>query len=196
VMVILGELDDHSEHSQVAHRNVGKEVADVADVLITLGGEAAQAARSAIDHGMDSSRVFTAYSWEEAVSFAQHYGMSENDIIYVKGGRLARMETVVRAQLADKSDEVYTVRYVPDEADKSTSPTQSLFPSWVPLFDKGAEIWTSMQSGIAVGTLNGMLNMPTVGQPSGVGHQLFDSHLAPWWKRLVIDHELHICEVR
>ncbi|MAU09094.1 MAG: alanine racemase [Anaerolineaceae bacterium] len=131
VMVILGELDDHSEHSQVAHRNVGKEVADVADVLITLGGEAAQAARSAIDHGMDSSRVFTAYSWEEAVSFAQHYGMSENDIIYVKGGRLARMETVVRAQLADKSDEVYTVRYVPDEADKSTSPTQSLFPSWV-----------------------------------------------------------------
>ncbi|MCB9459265.1 MAG: alanine racemase [Anaerolineaceae bacterium] len=131
VMVILGDMDDVAENGHAAHRAVGKEAADVADVLITLGGEAAQTARSAIDHGTDSSHVFTAHSWEEAISFSQRYGLGENDLIYVKGGRVSRMETIVRALLADKADEVYTVRFVADESDEAVSPSQSLYPSWV-----------------------------------------------------------------
>ena len=45
---------------------------------------------------------------------------------------------------------------------------------------------------ISVGTLNGVLNVPAVGEARGVGHQLLDGHLTLGRHRFSIDQELHV----
>ncbi|QPC81799.1 alanine racemase [Phototrophicus methaneseepsis] len=131
-VVILGDMDDLADHTQLGHRAVGIQAAQVADVLITLGAQAAQAARSAVDHGMDSQSVFSAYSVEEVLNAVRRYHLTKDDIVLIKGGREARMEHITRALLDNPEDEPNTVRYMPQVEETDEHPgSQTLYTSWI-----------------------------------------------------------------
>ncbi|MCS7071421.1 MAG: UDP-N-acetylmuramoyl-tripeptide--D-alanyl-D-alanine ligase, partial [Anaerolinea sp.] len=65
---ILGDLDRLGEFSQRSHRLIGQRAAELSDLFITHGADAALAGRAALDHGMDPGTVAITYSVQDVVS--------------------------------------------------------------------------------------------------------------------------------
>jgi alanine racemase len=107
---IMGDMDDVGDNSRYGHRSIGQYAAEIADIIITQGAEAALAGRAAIDVGLSARCVRTTYSAQDTVETLQSFDLNENDVVLVKGGAAARMEQVVRLLLADKADAEKLVR--------------------------------------------------------------------------------------
>jgi Alr-MurF fusion protein len=111
LFLVLGDMEDLGINNTAGHRRVGQQAAEVVDVLITRGIDAAVAARAALDHGMDPVNVHTTYANRDVLAIlTEDYTLSKEDVILVKGGIEARMEQVVRALLANESDHAALVR--------------------------------------------------------------------------------------
>ena len=111
VIFVMGDMDNLGNYSQRGHRIVGQAAAEIADVIITEGPEAALIGRSAIDHGKDRSSIMLTYSLQDAVNvIKERVGLNANDIVLVKGGSSARMEMVIKALLAHEDDANSLVR--------------------------------------------------------------------------------------
>jgi alanine racemase len=107
----MGDMDNLGGYTQRGHRLVGQAAAEIADVIITEGPEAALIGRSAIDHGKDRSNIQLTYSLTDTVNILkERVHLTPNDIVLVKGGASARMEMVVKALLANEADSDYLVR--------------------------------------------------------------------------------------
>lgn len=130
VIFILGDMDHLGTQSQVEHRMIGQRVAEIADVLLTEGAEAAAAGRAALDAGMDNRCIYTTYSTQDIVNaLLNRYHLTSDDIVLVKGGASMRMEQVVAALMKDSRDMVKLVRQdLPDRVDDLFQPAR---PSWV-----------------------------------------------------------------
>lgn len=108
---VMGDMDYLGQQTQRGHRMIGQVAADIADVIITQGPQAALIARSAVDQGKDRRTVHLTYSLQDAIAvFGDRLALNENDIVLVKGGASARMEVVVKALLADQADAAQLIR--------------------------------------------------------------------------------------
>jgi alanine racemase len=126
---IFGDMDSLGANSRNGHRSVGQRAATVADIFITQGVEAALAGRAAVDSGKDAASVRMTYSPQDVIAALESYGVTDKDVILVKGGSLAAMERVVRELLANSQDVDRLVR----QEQSASATVLSLRPSWVEL---------------------------------------------------------------
>jgi alanine racemase len=98
VVVVLGDIEHLGPYTTAGHRQVGRRVAQVADVFVALGVLAAGAARSALDEGMDSARVHVTYAAHDTIKLLrERYKLNENDLVFIKGGHSRTMINVIDA---------------------------------------------------------------------------------------------------
>lgn len=98
-IVALGDMAELGDASDAEHRRVGARVAEVADLLVTCGREAAVAAEAARAAGMAAARVVVTHRTEDAVAAIEPW-LGPESIVLAKGSAVARMERVVAAVMA------------------------------------------------------------------------------------------------
>jgi alanine racemase len=109
VVFVMGDMEELGSYAPLAHMQVGQHAVDVAERLVTQGDLAAEAARVALERGMERDAVAVTFSAEDA-AHAASADLSARDIVLVKG---ARMERVVHRLLADQRDAVYLAQQAP-----------------------------------------------------------------------------------
>lgn len=96
-IAILGDMLELGRIEEEAHRMVGVRVAEVAQILITVGRRAAWIADEARQAGMSPEQVHSVDDNDAVVRLARHLLMP-GDFVLIKGSRGMFMETIV-AQL-------------------------------------------------------------------------------------------------
>ncbi len=128
---VLGDIDHLGERSRVAHRQIGQQAAEIADVIVTEGAQAALAGRAAQDVVSSGQQVHITYSIKDATSVLRSVsGIGEQDVFLVTGGASAQMENVVRSLLPETTDQ----SKVTSQRSVGVLPAQvgrPLQPSWV-----------------------------------------------------------------
>lgn len=127
---VFGDMDLPASISAREHRRVGHRASEVVDAMVTLGAEAAQAGRAALDAGLDGQRVIIAYGPADAASALRGgIGLGERDLVLIKGGAGARLERAIRPLLADPdaADHLPHARTLETRAPAGSSQR----PSWV-----------------------------------------------------------------
>ncbi len=126
---VFADMDGLAGSSAREHRLIGQRASGVAHTLVTLGPNAAQAGRAALDSGMDTGQVAIAYSPADAIAALRNgIGLSERDLVLIKGGAGARLERVTQALLASPAD----AALLPRAAGAQTQAAeQTLHQSWV-----------------------------------------------------------------
>jgi len=93
----LGTMNELGEMSKQAHLDLGKKAAEVSDLLISVGPEAATIKQGALDAGMSEDKIFSFFDSEEAGNFLKGR-LSPKDVVLVKGSQnRVRMEKLVKA---------------------------------------------------------------------------------------------------
>ncbi len=127
VIFVFGDLDDPGDLSQVAHRQIGQRAAEQTDVLVTIGTEAAAAARAALDYGMPARQLFATFNIPDAIQvLLNRVELSGDDLVLVKGGASMRMEEIVAALLNQPQDRAQLVRQTHEM--RAILPVESLRP--------------------------------------------------------------------
>lgn len=130
---VFGDMGRLGNATRQAHRSVGYEAADVADVFITEGEFAAISGRAAQDVITLDQQVHITYSLSDTVSaIAEDNVLTQDDIILITGGTNSRMEMVVKALLTDINDYHKLPRHSPDQS-TVIEPQRPMRPSWVEL---------------------------------------------------------------
>ena len=94
-VLIIGDMAELGPHSEQLHRQLGRDVAfSNIDALLTVGPQAAHAARAALDAGMGRGSVQRAVSSTRLARLVKTL-ILDGDVILVKGSRSVKMETVV-----------------------------------------------------------------------------------------------------
>jgi alanine racemase len=102
-IAVLGGMAELGGASEEFHRVVGRRAAEVVDLLVTQGTDAAWIADAAVQAGLPADRVAITFTTEDAVAeTARHLGPGA--VALVKGSAVARMERVVARLLADATD--------------------------------------------------------------------------------------------
>ncbi len=117
LIFILGNIGDMGKHTISAHREIGRQAAEIVDVLVTEGDLAAVAGRAALDHGMDRRNVRITYSPEDAAASIAS-GLQPDDVVVIKGNAASRMERATRALLARAEDVARLPRYNEQDAER------------------------------------------------------------------------------
>ena len=101
-IAVLGDMLELGRHTSEAHKEIGKVVADVADILITVGIRARGIADSAMDAGMSEKNILQ-YEQGEAERAGEELEvrLEEGDVILVKGSQGMRLEKTVKAIMAE-----------------------------------------------------------------------------------------------
>jgi alanine racemase len=127
---VMGDMDHLGDYSQTGHRLVGQRAAEVADVIITEGTDAALVGRAALDRGKERGTVFMTYSVQDAVAILRdNFTLTPNDTVIVTGGPSARMELVVQALLRDEQDKALLPRQ--NFEWETATLVQTSRPSWL-----------------------------------------------------------------
>jgi len=105
-IAVLGDMLELGRETEAGHREVGKRVAEVVDVLFAVGEKAKFIADEAKKAGLDKNNIFCYNDSSEAGIPIQNM-LQEGDVILVKGSQGARMERI--------SEEIMLI---PAEADK------------------------------------------------------------------------------
>lgn len=106
-IVVLGTMAELGAYSEAEHRNVGKKVAEVADVFLAVGPEMKYAADEAKRAGMDPDAIEWIPNAVEAGRYLDRF-VKKGDVILVKGSQSSRMERAVIDILAepDRAEEL------------------------------------------------------------------------------------------
>lgn len=99
-IAVLGDMMELGKHSVDEHYKAGKVIAEVCDVLITVGIRSRKMAEGALDSEMSEKKIFQFDTSLEAAKFLQEL-IKVNDIILVKGSQSTRMEKVVEEIMLD-----------------------------------------------------------------------------------------------
>ncbi|MCS6872150.1 MAG: alanine racemase [Anaerolineae bacterium] len=110
LIFIFGNIGDIGKHTISAHREIGRQAAEIVDILVTEGDLAAVAGRAALDHGMDRRNVRITYSPEDAAASIASW-LQPDDVVVIKGGASSHMERTTRALLAKAEDAARLPRY-------------------------------------------------------------------------------------
>jgi alanine racemase len=117
LIFLLGDIGELGKHTIRAHREIGKQAAEVVDVLVTEGDLAAVAGRAALDHGMDRRNVRITYSPEDAAASIASW-LQPDDLVVIKGSAASRMERATRALLAKAEDAARLPRYDAQDSER------------------------------------------------------------------------------
>ncbi len=98
--VALGDMLELGSYTEEGHREVGKAVAPIADMLVTVGERAKLIAQAAVEAGLPQEAVFSFADTLPAGKFIQQR-LRQGDIILVKGSQGARMERIVKELMAE-----------------------------------------------------------------------------------------------
>lgn len=98
-IVVLGDMLELGNETEAGHRQVGQKVAQIADLLITVGDRARFIAEEAIERGLAKDKVFDFLRAEEAALPLQRE-IKKGDIILIKGSQAMRMEKIVKEVMA------------------------------------------------------------------------------------------------
>ncbi|HEY5109019.1 MAG TPA: alanine racemase, partial [Acidimicrobiales bacterium] len=128
-IAVLGDMAELGGESEELHRLVGRQAAEVVDLLVTQGNSAAWVADAARKAGLDPDKVVVTFTAEDAAAeVAPHLGPGA--VVLVKGSASARMERVVERLLAEGTDPTdLLVRQ--DRAWKSLSIVEPDRPTWL-----------------------------------------------------------------
>ena len=91
------------ENTESGHREVGKRVAGVVDILFTVGDKARFIADEAKKAGLDKNNIFCYDTSSEAEIPIQNM-LQEGDVILVKGSQGARMEYISEEIMHDPTE--------------------------------------------------------------------------------------------
>ena len=105
-LVALGDMLELGEDTESGHREVGRKVAEVANILFAVGDKAKFIADEAEKSGLDKNNIFC-YNGSIEAKIPIQKELAEGDVILVKGSQGARMEKI--------SEEI--MRY-PEQAEK------------------------------------------------------------------------------
>lgn len=133
---VMGDMNNLGAFSQRGHRMIGQSAAEIADLIVSEGAEAAHVGRAALDQGLDRRQVYMTYSQQDVVSiFRERFTLGPNDVVLLKGSVSARMERVVQALLQDEAQRAQLVRQ--GKAWDAANLLQPTRTTWVEI-DKGA----------------------------------------------------------
>ncbi len=99
-IAVLGDMMELGKYSADQHREIGKKVAEVANILITVGSRSYATAEEAIKSGMKEENVLT-FDRSTEVAGTLFPMINPNDVILIKGSQSIRMERVVKALLKE-----------------------------------------------------------------------------------------------
>lgn len=99
-IAVLGDMMELGKYSADQHREIGKRVAEVANILITVGSRSYATAEEAIKSGMKEENVLT-FDRSTEVAGTLFPMINPNDVILIKGSQSIRMERVVKALLKE-----------------------------------------------------------------------------------------------
>lgn len=99
-VVALGKMAELGQYSEAEHRNVGKKVAEVADLFVAVGEEMKAAADEAKKTGMSPDRVVLVRDASEAGRYLDKV-IQRGDVVLLKGSQSARMERAVKDIMAE-----------------------------------------------------------------------------------------------
>lgn len=103
-VAVLGNMNELGSESERLHKLIGELVPRCADLLLTVGENAALIGESAIKHGMNAKSVFSFKSAEEATEFFKDK-IKKGDTILVKGSQNnVRLERFVKALMRNPED--------------------------------------------------------------------------------------------
>src|SRR3989338_3874207 len=111
-IAVLGKMAELGPYSEEQHREIGKKAASIADMLVTVGEEARDIRRGAIEAGMTEEKMQHFNTPVEAGRFLDRE-IKKGDIVAVKGSQSARMEKVVKDVMAqpERSEELLVRQY-------------------------------------------------------------------------------------
>jgi UDP-N-acetylmuramoyl-tripeptide--D-alanyl-D-alanine ligase len=95
-IAVLGDMLELGDAEHQAHRLVGRRVADVADIVITVGPRARTIAHEALLVGMDDDHVIQVDEAPDATGILEDM-IGSGDIVLVKGSLGMRMDRIVNA---------------------------------------------------------------------------------------------------
>ena len=94
-IAVLGDMLELGEYSAKLHENVGDEVVkNKIDILITVGKEAENIAKSAINNGMNTENIFMLRTNSDAVKILKQI-LTKNDIALVKASNGMHFNEIV-----------------------------------------------------------------------------------------------------
>ncbi|MEL6805740.1 MAG: cyanophycin synthetase, partial [Bacteroidota bacterium] len=99
-IAVLGDMLELGRYSVREHERVGEQVADGADLLITVGIRSRGTAEGALAFGMDESAIL---QYDEAVRAGRELQnlLQPGDVVLVKGSQSMRMEVIVADIMAN-----------------------------------------------------------------------------------------------
>lgn len=99
-IVVLGTMAELGQYSEAEHRNIGRKVAEVADMFIAVGPDMKFAADEAERAGLDADAIEWLTDSVEAGRYLDCV-IKKGDIVLIKGSQSARMERAVKDIMAD-----------------------------------------------------------------------------------------------
>lgn len=94
-VAVLGDMLELGDYTTEAHKEIGKKINGIFDLLICVGTAAKFIAESAIKHGFDKNKVIIFNSSEAAKKMIRKE-IKEGDLILIKGSRAIKLEEVVK----------------------------------------------------------------------------------------------------
>lgn len=99
-IAVLGDMLELGQFSTSAHERVGEQVADGADVLVTVGIRARGIAEGALEHGFNEAHVF---QYDDSVTAGRELQtfIQPGDVLLIKGSQSIRCERIVLDIMAE-----------------------------------------------------------------------------------------------
>jgi UDP-N-acetylmuramoyl-tripeptide--D-alanyl-D-alanine ligase len=103
-VAVIGNMNELGSDAKMFHEKVGEVVPRFADLLLTVGANAAALGQKAVESGMNEKNVFSFKNVSEAIDFFKKH-IKKNDVILVKGSQNnVRLEKFVREFIANPED--------------------------------------------------------------------------------------------
>ena len=99
-IAVLGDMLELGQYEREGHEKVGMRVAQVADVLVTLGLRAHMIAGMARKVGMSKAAIFEYEQADQVVAWLKQ-NLAADDLVLIKGSHGLRMDKIVAALEAD-----------------------------------------------------------------------------------------------
>jgi len=98
-VIVLGDMLELGKDTEAGHRQVGEKVAEVADLLFTVGDRSRFISDQAKRQGMSDDNVFE-FSQAEEAGLALQKKIKNGDMVLIKGSRSMHLEKVVKEIMA------------------------------------------------------------------------------------------------
>jgi len=98
-IAVLGDMLELGKYTEEEHHNLGGMVADVADMIVTVGLRSKFIAEGAIEHGFNKKELYSFDSSRTVAKFLVGV-VEKGDLVLVKGSQGIRLERAVEAIMA------------------------------------------------------------------------------------------------